>query len=188
MQRGGDKHIHCTMKEEEACTWVLSSKVGSLRGGLKTSNLKNKGSDWYYYDRSEFHNNDTTIQFVPLSESSCILQTSILLSSTGPTSSIVPDYLGTFTIVEGQFSAGRPVWRNSKGKVLKIISGKTKKEKSERTFGVYDSLTSTSASVRSGSAPTCPTHAKAGYNARTGHGWQFWDGKDWVEDNNIFAE
>eukprot|EP00092_Neocalanus_flemingeri_P031532 GFUD01034243.1.p1 GENE.GFUD01034243.1~~GFUD01034243.1.p1 ORF type:complete len:244 (+),score=30.33 GFUD01034243.1:91-822(+) len=185
-QRGGDKHIYCLGQEGGMCnSWILSGSLGSENGGLKTSNLGNTGMGWYYADKIKygFINNDITVKFVPLSTNSCILRESIMLI--GP--AILKDYLGDFTIVQGKFSAGRPVWENAGGKVLKIIPGTTRKEKKERTFGVYDNLSSSIALIRSGSAPTCPTNAKAAHNERTGRGWQYWDGKDWVEDDTISA-
>ena len=161
--------------------WKVGPTLGGAGAGMYTTDLKNKGTDWKYWDGKKFQNDDSTIQFLPLTSSSCILQPSILLTSTGPTATTRPDYLGTFHIVQGQFSAGRPVWRNSKGKVLKIRNGKTR-------FGVYDDLTSTGVNILSASGPTCPTDAKAANSARYDyHAWRFWDGANYVEDQKITA-
>ena len=158
--------------------WYSGLTIGKI-GSMYTSDLNN-GRDWSYSNGGSWKTDDKTIKFVPLSTNSCILQKSIVLASTGPTSSIRPDYLGTFNMVQGEFSAGRPVWRNSKGKVLKIRPGKS-------TFSVYQDMTSSNRLVRSGSGPTCPTDSKARYSARFRLGWQFYDGRKWVDDNKISA-
>ena len=176
-QRGGELYLY----QYKNADWVVSKNIGDSKDGstsmIYTSDLDS--SDWYYYGNGKWQNDDSTIQFLPLSSSSCILQPSILLTSTGPTATTRPDYLGTFHIVQGQFSAGRPVWRNSKGKVLKIENGQT-------SFGVYDDLTSTNLEVRSSSGPTCPTDAKAANSERDDeHAWLFWDGTNMVEDDKM---
>ena len=159
--------------------WYSGLTIGKI-GSMYTSDLNN-GRDWSYSNGGSWKTDDKTIKFVPLSTNSCILQKSIVLASTGPTSSIRPDYLGTFNMVQGEFSAGRPVWRNSKGKVLKIRNGKT-------VFVVYDDLTSTKGGILSSSGPTCPTDAKAANSARYDyHAWRFWDGANKVEDQKITA-
>ena len=62
---------------------------------------------WFYVgDDGYWQNNDPTLHFLPLTPFSCILQPSIQITSTGPALTRRPDYLGTFLIVPGVFSAG----------------------------------------------------------------------------------
>ena len=174
-QRGGKKYLYQYTDGD----WLVDSTLGGENSAMYTTDLKNQGTDWKYWDGKKWQNDDPTIQFLPLTSSSCILQPSILLTSTGSTATTWPDYLGTFHIVQGQFSAGRPVWRNSKGRVLKIMNGKT-------TFGVTFDMTANSLEVRSASGPTCPTDAKAANSARFDQdAWQFWDGAKMIDDNKI---
>ena len=164
--------------------WYCGTTVGASSGSaFYTTDLFSKPDKWYYIgDGGAWQNDDPTLQFLPLTPTSCILQPSILITSTGPTNSTQSDYLGSFSIVQGVFSAGRPVWMNSKGKVLKIRPGNT-------SFGVYNGIESTSAYVSSGSGPTCPTDTKAGHSNRFGRNtWRFWDGVKWVEDDTIVVE
>ena len=141
---------------------------------MYSADLKN----WFYAVSGKWKSDDHTIEFVPLLPSSCILQPSIQISSSGLAATTWPDYFGTFYIVPGKFSVGRPVWRNRKGNELKIKQGRT-------YFAVYDDLKTTA--VRSGSGPTCPIDTKAGKNAQLGHGWQFKVKGEWVEDGKIVA-
>jgi len=170
-QRGGTLYIY---KKDDK--WWCGSTVGAYTGSFYTTDLFSKTGEWYYWDGA-YQKDDQTLQFLPLSPTSCIIQPSILITSTGPANSIWPDYLGSFTLVPGVFSAGRPVWRNTKGKVLMIRPGITH-------FGVYDGIESTGGSyVRSLSGPTCPTDIKAGHNDRKGrNAWWYYDGGKWVED------
>jgi hypothetical protein len=176
-QRGAEEFIY--MKDDK---WFCGPSVGASKGrALYSNDLFNKPGEWNYYDGG-WQNNDPTLHFLPLTPSSCILQPSIHITSTGPALTRQPDYLGTFWIVQDVFSAGRPVWRNSKGKVLKIRPGKV-------SFGVYDGIEETGAYILSASGPTCPTDTKAGHSDRDDvHAWRFWDGKNYAEDNTITVQ
>ena len=144
--------------------------VGDSNIGLQTSHLKNNGSDWYYYDDEKWQNDDPTIQFTPMTTSSCLLQPSITLTSTDLTATTRRNYLGTFNIVQGEYSAGRPVWRNKRGRLLKMRRGYS-------SFGVYSGIMHTVEEVSSASGPTCPTDAKAGHSDKLDiHHWHFYEG------------
>ena len=133
-QRGGTQFIY---KKDDK--WYCGTTVGASSGrSFYTTDLFSKPDKWFYWGGGAWHNDDPTLQFLPLTPTSCILQPSILITSTGPANSTLADYLGSFSIVQGVFSAGRPVWMNSKGKVLKIRPGNT-------SFGVYNGIESTSA-------------------------------------------
>jgi hypothetical protein len=177
-QRGGTHFIY---KKDDK--WWSGTTVGaSSDRSFYTNDLFSKPDELYYWGRGAWQNDDPTLQFLPLTPTSCILQPYILITSTGPANSTKPDYLGSFSIVQGVFSAGRPVWMNSKGKVMMIRPGKT-------TFGVYSSIESTGAGVQSGSGPTCPTDTKSGHNDRFGrNAWRFWDGGKFVEDDTIVVK
>ena len=180
-QRGGEWYIYQYNND-----WVVGRTIGDSTGYMYTSDLNS--NHWYFWTPFGTWKNDSrditdpTIQFLPLTSSSCIIQPSIHLTSTGPTATNRPHYLGTFHIVQGLFSAGRPVWRNSKGKVLIIRNGW-----SSRYVVMNDDLTLDSDAVRSASGPTCPTDAKAASSAWFQDNWQFndWIDSKWVEDDKI---
>jgi len=176
-QRGGTVYIY---KKDD--TWWCGKTVGGSSAYLYTTDLFSKTGEWYYARDGGWKKDDPTLQFLPLSPTSCILQPSILITSTGRANSIQPDYLGSFTLVPGVFSAGRPVWRNTKGKVLKINPG-------QDNFGVYDGIESSNREVRSASGPTCPTDTKAGHSDRYGENvWRYYDGGRHVEDATILVQ
>ena len=112
-QRGGDYYLYWLSGR-----WYVGPTVGVAKDlGLSTQDLM--AGHWVYAKEGSWPE-DKTISFLPLSSSHCILQPSITLSSSGPANSSPPDYLGTFTILPDTFSQGRPVWRNSKGKVRSL--------------------------------------------------------------------
>jgi hypothetical protein len=161
--------------------WYCGPSVGSTTAYLYSYDLFSKPGEWVSSDGGEWQK-DPTLHFLPLPPSSCILQPSIQITSTGPALTRQPDYLGTFLIVPGVFSAGRPVWRNSKGKVLKIRPGKT-------VFGVYNGIEETNLEIKSASGPACPTETKAGHSDSLDvHAWRFWNGENMIEDNTITVQ
>ena len=155
--------------------WMCSDYVGTM-GVLYTSSLSNIGQDWKYKKGGNWVNNDDTIKFSTLNSptAACLLCKTILLTSTGQTSYTLPDYLGLFTAEPEVFSAGRPVYRNGKGKVLKIIPGTV-------TFAVHDETGI--ARVTYAAGPTCVTQAS--YSLRFDRGWTVKDGEEWKKDDTM---
>ena len=158
--------------------WFCSTTVERLGGAFYTFSLSNIGKEWKYGKDGSWVNNDATIRFSSISSptSACLLCKTVRLTSTGQTNSTLPDYLGLFTAVPEVFSAGRPVYRNENGKVLKIIPEYT-------DFNVHDEADI--ARVQSGSGPTCVTQDKANYSARFDRGWQVKDGDEWKDDDTM---
>ena len=127
-QKGGEYYLY-----KETGKWYVGKEIGGL-AYYWTNNLFNTGAEWYCRYKSKWNNEDTTMKFIPLTSDSCLLSSSLNVSSFGPAASSVPDYLGIFHPIQNKFSAGRPVWRNKHGKVLMI-------EPKYSAFGVYDDLT-----------------------------------------------
>ena len=158
-----------------AATWIAS---------IKTKDIKSVGIDWSYGKDKEWANDDPTLQFVPITSvaAACIKCTSIHLKSAGPAMESKPDYLGVFDVVPGKYSAGRPVYKNNAGRYLMVKNEFT-------TFSVWDDAEKRiragkgdegTRGIRSDSAPTCVSDLM-------GHGWQFAEGEEWVEDDTISA-
>eukprot|EP00092_Neocalanus_flemingeri_P023660 GFUD01025662.1.p1 GENE.GFUD01025662.1~~GFUD01025662.1.p1 ORF type:complete len:380 (-),score=92.13 GFUD01025662.1:97-1167(-) len=156
--------------------WVATFKTG-------TEDLA--GKEWSF-GRDLVWTKDDSIEFIPLTSSSCLQCSSILLTSTGPASKEQPDYLGTFNKVPSSFSAGRPVYKNEAGKFLMIKNEYT-------TFSVWDDMERRvragkdggdegARGLRSMSGPTCVT------NLGEGHEWQYSDGKGgWIDDESVLV-
>jgi len=176
-QRGGAHYLY---KQNEF--WKVSEKIGGNENDFKTYSLSSTGTGWYYAAKDRWNNDDHTIKFSSLTSDSCILSSSLIISSSGPAAFAVPDYLGVFYQLPNMFSAGRPIWKNNHGKVLVIEDGFT-------VFSVQDDLTSTFAIIKSGSGPTCPTDEEAGHSLRFDYrGWHYWTGSTWVTDETISIE
>ena len=158
--------------------WYMSDNIGAtINRYCRTDNLF--CGTWYYIGNGGFQDNDPTIKLVPWTASTCILTPTILLTSSGSARISHPDYLGKFNIVDGAFEAGRPIWKNTKGKILKLENGLV-------SFSIHDDLSSKVPKVRSASAPLCPTDPQVSYSSRFNRrGWRFWDNGKWVVDNTI---
>jgi len=101
---------------------------------------------------------DSSIEFKPVTDSSCLFCRTVTLSSTGPAMEERSEYLGKFERVSS-YSAGRPVYKNEYGKFLMMKNEYT-------TFSVWDNVErSVSAGkgvegvrgIRSLTGPTCVT-------------------------------
>jgi hypothetical protein len=90
------------------------SCIAQYAANLKTKNLT--GGNWSF-SKDEVWTEDDSIQFLPLNSSSCLMCKAVILNSTGLAIQTRPDYFGIFEKTP-TFSAGRPVYKNSKGKVL----------------------------------------------------------------------
>jgi hypothetical protein len=119
------------------------------------------------------------LKLVPWTASTCILKPTILLTSSGSARITHPDYLVKFNIVDGAFSAGRPVWKNTKGKILKLENGLV-------SFSIHDDQASNVPKVRSASATPCPNEPQVSYSSRFNRrGWRFSKNGKWDVDNTI---
>ena len=174
-QKGGPFYIF----RQPFGTWTVGETLGGNVVTLQTPDLFARGNSWKFYNADEENwEPDPTIIFEPFKTPSCILQTSINISSSGPAAFEVPNYLGMFHHYKNRYSAGRPIWRNKYGKFLMIKQDKFQ-------FGVYYSLTTDLGTIASGSAPTCPTEEKARYGKDGWKGWKYWNGEKFVEDETI---
>ena len=176
-QRGGR---HYLFKKDDF--WAVGTKIGGTKHTLWTYNILSTGTEWYYSGNGRWNNDDNTLKFISLTSDSCILSSSLIISSSGPAASALPEYLGVFNQLPNMFSAGRPIWKNNHGKVLRIKPEYT-------SFSVRDDLTASGARIRSGSGPTCPTDEEAGHSLRFDYrGWHYWTGSTWVTDETISIE
>ena len=166
----------CDRKETFSC-------IAQYTATLKTDTLD--GPDWFF-GLSKGWSKDETISFNPLTSSSCLKCSTILLTSTGPAKEAKPEYFGTFKMMPFTYSAGRPVYKNDAGKFLMMKNEYT-------SFSVWDDMERVvragkgddkgTRGMRSVSGPTCVTDL-------TGQGgWQFSDQKErWVEDKTVTVE
>eukprot|EP00092_Neocalanus_flemingeri_P007356 GFUD01007943.1.p1 GENE.GFUD01007943.1~~GFUD01007943.1.p1 ORF type:complete len:315 (+),score=77.29 GFUD01007943.1:37-945(+) len=176
-QRGGAYSLYQVADGD----WVCSDTVGSEDGYLYTSDLNNKGDMWTYLNGGQWVNDDSTVMFTTLSspEASCLICTTIRMSSTGLTMTAHPQSLGIYNTVPGMFSAGRPVYRSYTGYTMKIKPDDT----GYTNFDVFN--TADNLVVYSASAPTCPTLAKAAYSAMDGDTWTVWVDGEWEYDTGL---
>ena len=191
-QKGGDYYMYQDKKQWLVgprltnCnkTFILSC-VATWVAAIKTSDILGVGDAWSYGKDKDWVNDDTTIQFIPLSNPlvACITCNRIMLITTTPWSP------GVFTRIPGKFSAGRPVYRSSIGGGYLMV-------KNEYTsYGVWDDPDKRLHAgagddgerfVRSGSAPTCVTQLGREVG-RGGHGWLVREDDQWV-DNHLTTQ
>eukprot|EP00092_Neocalanus_flemingeri_P028146 GFUD01030567.1.p1 GENE.GFUD01030567.1~~GFUD01030567.1.p1 ORF type:complete len:516 (-),score=125.26 GFUD01030567.1:65-1612(-) len=162
--------------------WYCGKTVGaSIDISLYTSSLDNIGQEWKYVTDGPFLSNDNTVRFTSLSSSasSCLLCTTIRLSSTGITLTSHPEYLGLYTSAPGMFSAGRPIFYKNNLQ-LKIKTGYT-------NFTVRDEADN--AVMSSASGPPCPTQGEAAHSDRSGgDAWRVTVGGEWESDTTLVVD
>ena len=127
-------------------------------------------------------NNDTTMEIVSLSSplAHCLECKQISINSSGTAKESVPEFLGTFDILNGVYKDGRPVYINEYGKFFH--------KDGKATYGVRAKFTGDGVSVQSASGPICAFLKKASKSERFGHGWRFWTGDGWEFDLTLGAK
>merc|ERR1712129_293307 len=198
-QKGGDYYMF-----KDKGKWQISSRITKCNktttlgcvfiysASIKTEDIQGVGEVWSYGKDKEWVNDDTTLQFVPISSplAACILCSEIIL--TGHAKKHKPENLGVFSVIPGKFSAGRPVYQNKAGRYLMVKNEVT-------SFGVWDDVDKRLRAgkgdegerfLRSGSAPTCVTDLE-GVVGRGEHGWQIRhtevSSEEWVADDTVRA-
>ena len=150
--------------------WLVSDTLGGaewrLKNTARTASVPTSG--WKYWE-----NYDPAMTAAPLSDLSSATCSSITILAKGKAARKVPDYLGTFTPT-GDYSAGRQVFSSDRGRYLMTEAGCD-------IWGVTDSVTTPTASIRSGCSPgMCPAHPRARRDDREGQKrWKYWNGKRW---------
>ena len=145
------------------------------------------GGTWSF-GKEKVWTEDDSIQFLPLNSSSCLLCKTVILNSTGSAIQTRPNYFGTFEKTS-TFSAGRPVYKNNKGKFLMMKNVYT-------SFSVWDDTKRRvtagkghdegTRSLRSGSGPTCATDGDGSIAGHQTQGWQYrTQSREWVLDVTI---
>ena len=155
--------------------WVAGVGLGGLFG-LYNSNRSPAPprSGWQYYGDGEWRS-DPDLSIVTISDTSTLICPVITIKATGVAARERPDYLGQFTITN-QFSAGRPVWRNNKGKYLLVHADGV-------SWYVGDNVETGEGEIQSGAAPgLCPASPRSRYNKRLNqNSWQYGDGHNWYD-------
>jgi len=192
VQKGGDYYL-----KEDRSGWFTFPRISGCKhsdpysciaqyaASLKTKNLT--GETWSFGKEKQWKEDDS-IQFLPLNSSSCLMCNKVILSSKGSAVQTRPDYFGTFEKTSS-FSAGRPVYKNHKGKFLMMKNEYT-------SFSVWDDMKRRvtagkgqdegTRSLRSGSGPTCVTDVDGGIPGRQTQGWQYrTKSGEWVLDTSI---
>ena len=157
--------------------WVAGKELGDSRNaGLGNSNKSPAPprSGWKYWDTNEWRS-DPYLSIVTISDTSTRICPVIDIQATGAAAREVSDYLGQFSITT-QFSTGRPMWRNNRGKYLRVHPDST-------AWGVVDNVETNFARIRSGAAGgLCPASSRSRYHKRFNYNsWQYWDGDEWRE-------
>ena len=165
--------------KSDSGNWLANHELGDSSGGLRNTNSSPAPprSGWQYARSGEFVS-DPDLTVVTISDTSTLICPVINIQASGEADRKVPDYLGQFTITS-QFSAGRPVWRNNKGKYLSVHPDKV-------NWRVTNNVEDTAAGIQSGVAPgLCPASARSRYNKRFNiNSWKYWDG-DEFRDGDI---
>ena len=157
--------------KSDSGNWFAGKELGASSGGLRNTNSSPAPprSGWQYGDDDGEWVSDPDLTVMTISDTSTLICPVINIRASGAAARKVPDYLGEFTITS-QYSAGRPVWRNNRGKYLRVPAGKT-------TWGVVDNVEINGAGIRSGVAPgLCPASARSRYSKRFNiNSWQYSD-------------
>jgi len=192
VQEGGDYYL-----KEDRAGWFTFPRISGCQhsdpflciaqytASLKTKNLS--GEIWSF-GKEKMWTEDDSIQFLPLNTSSCLMCKAVILSSMGSAIQTRPDYFGTFEKTSS-FSAGRPVYKNKKGKFLMMKNEYT-------SFSVWDDMERRvtagkgqdegTRGLRSGSGPTCVTDVDGSIPGRQTEGWQYrTKSGEWVLDISI---
>ena len=145
--------------------------IAKHTASLKTKNLNGTWS----FGKEKVWAEDDSIQFLLLNSSSCMMCKAFILNSTGSAIQTRPAYFGTFEKTS-TFSAGRPVYKNNKGKFLMMKNEYT-------SFSVWDDVKRRvtagkgedegNRGLRSGSGPTCVTDGDGSIPGRQTQGWQY---------------
>ena len=152
--------------------WHVSDELGDSGGGLFNSNTSPAPprSGWQYWEVNIGEDRaDPNLSIVTISDTSTRICPIINISARGAAARKVPDYLGRFTITN-QFSAGRPVYRNNRGKYLRVLPGTP-------DWSVSDNVVTDDQRIWSGAAAgLCPASDRSRYNKRRNiNSWQYWD-------------
>ena len=101
--------------------WLAGLKLGGSGAGLQNTNRSPAPprSGWQYYNGSGWHT-DRLLSVVSISDTTDLICTLVNISATGAAARRVPpDYLGQYRITE-DYSAGRPIYKNSRNKYLYV--------------------------------------------------------------------
>jgi len=153
--------------------WYAGPELGNInKRALKNSNSSPAPprSGWQYNAGDGEFVSDPNLSIVTISDTSNRICPVINIRARGAAARKVPDALGRFTITN-QFSVGRPVWRNNKGKYLSAHPGSS-------SWLVRDNVETAAGWIQSGAAPgLCPASARSRYNKRGNqNSWQYYDG------------
>ena len=162
--------------KSDSGNWFAGKELGASSGGLRNTNSSPAPprSGWQYARSGEFVS-DPDLNIMPVRDTSNLICPVITIKATGVAARERPDYLGQFTITN-QFSAGRPVWRNSKGKYLLVHPDGV-------SWYVGDNVETGDGEIQSGAAPgLCPASPRSRYNKRLNqNSWQYGDGHNWYD-------
>ena len=133
-------------------------------------------SGWEYYD-GKGHTLDPELNIKTVADVNSLICPSVTITASGEAARLRPKYLGQFKPTS-QFSAGRPIFRNSHGKYLLVVPGYTSwgvceenvkrfQDKKTGRVLVYTNLNSCLIRLSSGSAPDLnPASVRAKNNKR----------------------
>ena len=160
--------------------WQIGEELGGSSAGLYNTNSSPAPprSGWKYWNGDEWRS-DTELTAKPISDTSTLICPVININASGIAEEKSSDYMGQFTLTS-KFSAGHPVYANTRGKKLRVHPGFS-------VWGVGDSVESGDDGIHSGGAGTlCPASARSRYNKRDNYdSWQYVDDNFEWQDGDI---